>query len=377
MKLALILGLTAITVSYAQNCPLLGPAYPAATAVNGAALLSATEKFEAALASSTDIDKDAVSYAFGIYRARQGHAEPIYQTFNTARSRNASMPVGPDTLFRIQSISKVITVYTMLAKLSFQHWHEPVSKFIPELADLPSPPQDVIRQVDWSEVTLESLASQISGIAKECMFLLPHLKVHIMRMRLTSRGDAFNDVSSVLSTLPGLRALNDSEIVRCGAAPLKACTRADALKYIRENSWPVFPSFHSPTYSSMAFELLAWAVENITSTPFADLVQDAILRPLNLTRTFLTHPGNDTDAVVVAGWDLDFGDGAPYVQPLPLLSSALKPQVRVLTPGHTELAATSPPSPISQPSATPSSPLPSSPEQPLAAGYARQPIVPA
>lgn len=51
--------------------------------------------------------------------------------------------------------------------------------------------------------------------------------------------------------------------------------------------------------------------ENITGTPFPNLVTDQILKPLNLTRTFLSHPGNDTNAVVYDGWDLDFGDESP------------------------------------------------------------------
>ena len=61
----------------------------------------------------------------------------------------------------------------------------------------------------------------------------------------------------------------------------------------------------------MAFQLLAYAVESITETAFPDLVTEQILKPLNLTRTFLTHPGNDTNIVVADGWDIDFGDEAP------------------------------------------------------------------
>ncbi|KAL1837870.1 hypothetical protein VTJ49DRAFT_3296 [Mycothermus thermophilus] len=305
MKLALLLGL-AVAVSHAQNCPLLGPAYPAATDVAGPAFAAARDIFEAALASDSDVKTDSVSFAFEIYRTRQGRAESIYRTFNTASSRNVSAQVGPETLFRINSISKVITVYTMLAKLGYQYWHEPISKFVPELADLPSQPNDVIRSVDWSEITLEALASQISGLAKEY---------------------AFGDISAFVPGVPGLRTLDDSEVVRCGAAPLKPCLRAEILKYMQQNTWPVFPSFHTPTYSSMAFELLAFAIENITGTPFPDLVQEHILQPLNLTRTFLTHPGNDSNAAVFETWDMDYGDAAPDLTTLgnSILTSSLLP----------------------------------------------------
>ncbi len=62
----------------------------------------------------------------------------------------------------------------------------------------------------------------------------------------------------------------------------------------------------------MAFQLLAYAVENITGTPFPDLVKRQIIEPLNLRRTFLTTPSNLTsNAAIAPGWDQDFGDEAP------------------------------------------------------------------
>lgn len=82
------------------------------------------------------------------------------------------------------------------------------------------------------------------------------------------------------------------------------------MRYVLQ-TWPLAASYHTPNYSNMAFQLLAYAVENITGTPFPDLVMEQIVKPLNLTRTFLGHPGNDTNAVIVDGWDIDFGDEAP------------------------------------------------------------------
>jgi CubicO group peptidase (beta-lactamase class C family) len=61
----------------------------------------------------------------------------------------------------------------------------------------------------------------------------------------------------------------------------------------------------------MAFQILAYAVENITGQDFATLVEDELLKPLGLTRTFLSPVSNDTDAVVVDGWTGDLGDAGP------------------------------------------------------------------
>ncbi|KAK0725685.1 hypothetical protein B0H67DRAFT_551187 [Lasiosphaeris hirsuta] len=62
----------------------------------------------------------------------------------------------------------------------------------------------------------------------------------------------------------------------------------------------------------MAFQFLAYAAENITGTPFPELVISQLIKPLNLTRTYLTNPGSAfPNSVIIDGWDLDFGDEAP------------------------------------------------------------------
>jgi CubicO group peptidase (beta-lactamase class C family) len=82
------------------------------------------------------------------------------------------------------------------------------------------------------------------------------------------------------------------------------------MQYILQ-TWPVATSFRTPNYSNMAFQILGYAIENITGTPFADLVKEQLIKPLNLTRTYTTLPNNVTDAVMVDGWNDDFGDAAP------------------------------------------------------------------
>jgi len=74
---------------------------------------------------------------------------------------------------------------------------------------------------------------------------------------------------------------------------------------------PITSTSRTPIYSNMAFQLLAYAVENITGQSFANLVHEYLLKPLNLERTLLDNPVNDTNAVVVDGWDLVLGDEAP------------------------------------------------------------------
>jgi len=75
--------------------------------------------------------------------------------------------------------------------------------------------------------------------------------------------------------------------------------------------WPVVPTYHTPIYSNTAFQILAYAIENITKTSFSKLVQDELLKPLKLSRTFSSPPLNDSNAAVNEGWRADLGDAAP------------------------------------------------------------------
>lgn len=94
--------------------------------------------------------------------------ESLWSQHHSARERNVSRPdipqVNSDALYRIASISKVFTVLGIL----YQHeagnlsLDDPVNKYIKELGDKSN------GGIPWKDITLRSLASQLSGIQREC-----------------------------------------------------------------------------------------------------------------------------------------------------------------------------------------------------------------
>lgn len=78
-------------------------------------------------------------------------------------------------------------------------------------------------------------------------------------------------------------------------------------------TFPTSHTFHTPAYSNLAFQLLSYAVEKITQQKFSDLVTERLIKPLDLTRTFVTLPSDETDALKLDEWDWDLGEEAPYV----------------------------------------------------------------
>ncbi|KAK3344540.1 beta-lactamase/transpeptidase-like protein [Lasiosphaeria hispida] len=268
----------------AQNCPILGPAYPAVTNIAAPKLTAAKARFEKALES---VNRSSTSFAIQVYSAHDDGL--IYSTYNTATDQVGAAVVGPDTIWRLFSISKAITVYTFLARLGDVYWNEPITKFIPELAD--APVHDPIRDVNWAEVTLGSLAGQSSGLTRDY---------------------SLRDSSAVQSQIPGFRTLKDSEIVKCGSFSLPTCNRTEAIRIILK-TYPWATSYRTPNYSTMAFQLLAYAAENITGESFPDIIMNQLIKPLNLTRTSVPIPQNDTNVVNYSAdaWGLDIGDLSP------------------------------------------------------------------
>ncbi|KAL8718364.1 MAG: hypothetical protein Q9225_004490 [Loekoesia sp. 1 TL-2023] len=78
--------------------------------------------------------------------------------------------VTEHTYFRIASISKVFTVFAALVEQQAKNWslQDPITKYVPELLEGAN-----ADTVDWGTITLETLASQLSGIPRECQHVCP------------------------------------------------------------------------------------------------------------------------------------------------------------------------------------------------------------
>ena len=161
----LLVASLAVGLSAAQNCPFLGPAYPPATAIDAPAFVSASAALDKALA---DAVSNGTTTRFAIQVYSSSNKKPIYASYHTPTISNgtSSVAVGPDTVFRAHSISKLVTVYAILTKLGDKYWDEPVSKYVPEISHLSggNPAYDA----DWEEITLGSLASSMSGVGRDC-----------------------------------------------------------------------------------------------------------------------------------------------------------------------------------------------------------------
>ncbi|KAI5464348.1 beta-lactamase/transpeptidase-like protein [Mariannaea sp. PMI_226] len=200
------------------------------------------------------------------------------------------------SIYRIGSISKLFTVYMMLVNFGWKHWDDSVTRFIPELAkstnDHTSSP---IEHVNWDEVTIGSLASQLSGAGRDY---------------------ANGDLAS--QNLPwsklGLPELPSSEIPHCaGNYSLPPCSRHEFFQGVAIRH-PTFAPQTTPVYSNLAYRTLGYVLEALSGTSYSRLLRSSVLEPLGLANTVAKVPSSKGSWVIPngdTGFFQDVGDEMP------------------------------------------------------------------
>lgn len=146
------------------------------------------------------------------------------------RSAGSTEIVNNTSMYRIGSISKLFTVYTLLVNYGWEHWDEEVTQYLPELKNaIDSPGDSSLTSVDWSKITVGDLASQLSGIGRDCesSVLKP-----LFRQILIPCEDSYGDVATldIPWTEAGLPPLPSEDIPRCGGnSSTPPCNREGTL----------------------------------------------------------------------------------------------------------------------------------------------------
>ena len=166
------------------NCPLSGPEFPPPQR------LSQHPRWQQALADTSSVFNyidlggtggvDSLSYSIQVFSTNPGGGI-LGERHHTASNLGADTPgvrtVDGNTIYRLGSVSKVLAVLGWLAELGDRHWNQPIVDFIPELASLSaqaaSRPFDRVRQTSWEDITIGSLASQVSGVGRDCKHTSP------------------------------------------------------------------------------------------------------------------------------------------------------------------------------------------------------------
>ena len=160
-------------------CPFLGSSYAKPTnLVDDLTIKAAAKNTTAVLLDALAtglLDNQTTAFSLTAFSTSDKDSTPFY-TFHQTPPALAEAPIGvkhvtSDTVYRLGSLSKVMTVYTLLVADGFKHFQDPISTFIPGL--LKHSPnlhasEDPITSTDWEDITLQALASHMGGIGVEC-----------------------------------------------------------------------------------------------------------------------------------------------------------------------------------------------------------------
>lgn len=308
-KLALLTSL--LTICQAQiNCPLIGPDFPAPQR------LSSSSTFQAAVANLTQLIHtatsssnttygpyyDALNTSFSLEVFSIHESTPLFTNHSTAPKlatyQYGVKSVDSNTIYRLGSITKLFSVYTFLISAGDAKFNEPVTKYVPELLEATkvlNATADSLDYVAWNDVTLGDLASQMADIGRD----------------YAGFGQLDGAIGPVADPYAlGLPPLNASEQPACGGGGY--CTRAQFFAGFTHRH-PVYAPGTAPIYSNAAYQILAYALENITGKDFPTLVQEGLFDPLGLTQSSWTLPASNTSGIIPDGssWALDAGDETP------------------------------------------------------------------
>ncbi|KAK4236185.1 hypothetical protein C8A03DRAFT_17146 [Achaetomium macrosporum] len=262
------------------NCPLYGPLFPRPTnllhdPVVKAVAATLDNVFVEHIDNDTTTGSERYSYSVEVFTGSED--KPLWSHYWTAPSLKNFNSTGvtrvdSNTVFRIGSVTKIFTVLTFLATVGDEIWNDPITKHLPEIAEIArNASGDPILTTDWESITVGSLASQTSGLIRDYA-LLGELSY---QLNLT---DLYN---------LGFPPLNASEYPPCGSWP--TCERKQLFAGLARLP-PSFPPFMTPTYSDIGFVLLSYVAERITGKDFNTLVKETVLKPLNLNHTFVEVP---------------------------------------------------------------------------------------
>lgn len=169
-KVGILIGWLASITAASPVCPLDGPAFPKPVR------LSESDAVKSALSDLNDIfanhTAEAQKYSLSVQVFSASDPNPIFSLSHTAPNLATQNSAGvkvvdENTVFRLGSLTKIYTIYAFLINAGDGLWNEPVTKYVPELQALGNR-SDPVEYTAWDDITLGGLASQLTGIPREC-----------------------------------------------------------------------------------------------------------------------------------------------------------------------------------------------------------------
>lgn len=152
-------------------CPIQGQQFPAPTGLaQETSFHKATKEIEETInADLTNAPFNETTFSVGMFSTTDDgllfeyhHTDPA-----VAHSTVGTNEVDADSIYRVASITKILTIYLWLIKDGDRRFNDPIAEFIPELKQVKEIPQQYVTP-DWEEITVGDLAMYLAGAARDC-----------------------------------------------------------------------------------------------------------------------------------------------------------------------------------------------------------------
>lgn len=263
--LQLIIPLLSLCVPAVQGGHLPGPSYPAprdvgsdtsrvsATWKNVTTTLDQTIQGEGLGKLASALLKNT-TFSIGMFSLHDQNALSLQYHHTAPTTLNGTYgakKVDADTIYRVASVSKLITTYAGMIKLNDNDWNTPLADIFPafkKIVEKTAEDFDAVQNIQWDKITVADIAAQLGGI--------PRLSIPISSdLAITGGVDP--------STLDawGLPPVNLTEIVTqypCAASLQSGSGDCDTEMFTQgmASNQPLYQPAASPLYSDSGFFLL-------------------------------------------------------------------------------------------------------------------------
>ncbi|KAF2003793.1 beta-lactamase/transpeptidase-like protein, partial [Amniculicola lignicola CBS 123094] len=288
----------------AGACPIYGPVFPIPTdLMSSGTIKEALKAINQTISSSFKSENSAYgpvnsTAAYTLHIFSLDSKEPLLEYYHdgTTLSNNSGVQeLDGDTIFRIGSISKLITVYLFLTELGDGLWNDPITQHIPELRGRDKSEENPVDYINWDQITVGAMAGHLAG--------LPRDLVDIVGLYANT------------DTSFGFPLLLPSEYPACIVTSEKyTCTRQQFFDAINDRQ-PTFLPNTVAAYSDTGILLLAYALESITGRSYEEILKTNLVDVLGLTGTSFSKPEDVRGAIpfniALSQWARDLGATAP------------------------------------------------------------------
>ncbi|KAE9386343.1 beta-lactamase/transpeptidase-like protein [Gymnopus androsaceus JB14] len=278
-------GVTSAVLAATAFPPPLGQGFqPPSDLLANVDFSQALSSLNASLASATQtgeckfgqLGANTTSYSIGLFDTKSILLD--FEHSSSTLAAPGTTQVDHNSIYRIGSVSKLLTAYLFLIEAGEDVWDHKVTDVVPEL-----------------EAAAQSCNAQTDAV--DCS---------PKQDELTN-----NNFTSAQLVASGFPPLNSSDAPQC------ATNATDpALEKGLTQRHPVFSPFGSPSYSNAAYQILGYALENITGESFELMFRRDLVGRLGLNGTSYSEPVNSTEAVIpfsISGsaWSYEAGDETP------------------------------------------------------------------